>query len=318
MKIKLAKVFMGDMIKEIDEEERTLTIVASTGERDRVNEEIPPSEWKLDNYNKNPVIMWAHNYGQPPVAKALWTKADKTGLKQKIQFAKTAFAQDIFELYKGGFLNAFSVGFRAERDEKDQNIFRDAELLEVSCVPVPCNASALAERSLAYKAFEPKIKTPEAVDIMKKVFEVKAEEVIEPELEVELEIEEPVKATATELEKDIMKELEDCKAENEVLKRSFDELLALKEGRVLSTKNRELIGKCVTMLKELMDATEPEERNIQEPSEKIENQGIIVKDKTNDEPTAESLADAIKAAVKQADVQGLVRSELKRMKGEVE
>ena len=92
----------------------------------------------------------------------------------------------------------------------------------------------------------------------------------------------------------------------------------MKEGRVLSSKNRELIGKCVTMLKELMDATEPEPKdNSQGTSEKIVELGIIMKDKINDEPKAESLADVIQAAIKEVDVKGLVRGELKRLKGEV-
>lgn len=163
--MKILKQFIAQ-IKDANKDDRTITAYVSTIEEDRAGEYIPSGEWKLENYRKNPVILWAHNYSLPPVAKALWSKTDDKGLIQKIQFAKTAFAQDIFDLYDGGFLNAFSVGFRADRDSSDSRIFRNCELLEVSCVPVPCNANALAER-----AHSGLIKTPEALAFVSKMLE---------------------------------------------------------------------------------------------------------------------------------------------------
>lgn len=174
--MKIIKQYIG-IIKEKNKEERTITAYVSTGDKDRVGETIPPDEWKLDNYKNNPVILWAHDYHNPPVGKALWTKTDQIGLLQKIQFAKTAFAQDIFDLYEGGFLNAFSVGFRCKRDESDESILTQCELLEVSCVPVPCNQHALAERFYA-GAF----KSPEAIAMVKSIVD-EDEKINKPEPE---------------------------------------------------------------------------------------------------------------------------------------
>jgi len=174
--MKIVKDYIGK-IKESNEEERTITAYVSTGDKDRVGETIPPDEWKLDNYNKNPVILWSHDYRQPPVGKALWTKIDQIGLMQKIQFAKTAFAEDIFNLYKDGFLNMFSVGFRCKRDTEDESILTNCELLEVSCCDVGCNQEALAQRMLTGV-----LKSPEAIAMIKSIIE-KEEEINKPEPE---------------------------------------------------------------------------------------------------------------------------------------
>jgi len=70
-----------------------------------------------------------------------------------MKFANTEFANEIFELYKDGFMNAFSVGFipvDSEPMEKDSDSvwgakrFLKWELLEYSAVPVPANPEALA------------------------------------------------------------------------------------------------------------------------------------------------------------------------------
>ncbi len=144
------------LAESIDEEERTLVAWASTGVRDRDNEVIDPAGWVLDEYLKNPVVQWAHDYRSPPIAKALWvkktTQGGKKGLLFKARFqAVTQAGEEIWQLYRDGFLNAFSVGFRSlegEEVDPEQNdgvryIHRKVELLEVSAVPVPANPDAL-------------------------------------------------------------------------------------------------------------------------------------------------------------------------------
>jgi len=146
---KIFKEFIAE-IKDIDKKARTLVAYVSTGKKDRMGEYIPPGEWILANYRKNPVVLWAHDYRSPPVGKALWIRTDEKGLLAKIRFAETEKGEEIFYLYSEGYLNAFSVGFRAKRDEKDPNIFRKCELMENSCIPVPANAEALTERDIEF------------------------------------------------------------------------------------------------------------------------------------------------------------------------
>jgi HK97 family phage prohead protease len=100
-------------------------------------------------------VLWAHDQSQPPVAKALSRslKVDGKKLIATAQFMPadvSEFSYMIFQMYKLGFMNATSVGFRplewsfAEDDKRPYGVnFTKQELLEFSCVPVPANADAL-------------------------------------------------------------------------------------------------------------------------------------------------------------------------------
>lgn len=143
------KVFNSE-IKSIDEKEMTLTAFVSTAARDRYDEVLDPKGVDLSNYNKNPVVLWAHKYDIPPIGKALWTKRNEEGVISKLKFANTPFGQEIFNLYKEGFLKAFSVGFMPiEYEDGDgkktpRRTYKKWEMLEYSAVPVPANPEALA------------------------------------------------------------------------------------------------------------------------------------------------------------------------------
>lgn len=148
------KIYTKAYVKEINEDEATITAVASTETVDRDREVIRIDAWKLENFQKNPVLIWAHNYGLPPIGRVLWVKKDGKALKFKAQFhRKTQLSNEIWELYKAGHLHAFSVGFipRKWKDlEEGENtevrrIFEEVELLEISAVPVPANPDALVE-----------------------------------------------------------------------------------------------------------------------------------------------------------------------------
>ena len=97
----------------------TLDFIASTATLDRYHEVIEPAGWRLDSYRRNPVFQNAHNYGDIlfTLGKALMTEVRSVGggeaLCQRIQFATEVnpVARIAYGLYKGGFLNAVSVGF---------------------------------------------------------------------------------------------------------------------------------------------------------------------------------------------------------------
>lgn len=105
--------------------------------------------WEIDNYVKNPVILFAHDYSLPPIGKAINVSQNEKGLSFDVQFVPKEidpFAEKIKQLYLGGYMNAVSVGFIP----KEYKNFPDGtlgitkkELLELSCVPVPCNPNAL-------------------------------------------------------------------------------------------------------------------------------------------------------------------------------
>jgi len=139
-----------------EQEERVLQVVISTGALDRDNDTIAPKGWDLKDYKKNPVVLWAHDYWNPPIAKTrkVWVENDQ--LKAIAEFTAEEvypFGYMIYRMCKEKFLNAASVGFRPKeykvRTDEDEHgyawDFLKQILLEYSIVPVPSNPEALIE-----------------------------------------------------------------------------------------------------------------------------------------------------------------------------
>jgi len=137
-----------------DPQDRTLEFVGSTADVDRYGDIIEVAGWDLENYEKNPVFLWGHDYKQPPVGKSVKVGKTDQGLLFQVKFPTAEiypFADTIYKLYLGGYLRATSVGFQdLEREpitdkEGRQTGFRykKQELYELSAVPLPANPNAL-------------------------------------------------------------------------------------------------------------------------------------------------------------------------------
>ena len=143
---------------DVDEDERAVTATISTSGIDRDGEIVMAKGGQLENFLKNPVVLWAHNHSSTPIARALWVKQSRGKLIAKAKFAEHEFAQEVFDLYKGGFLQAFSIGFIPTKTHKPTpneikknpewaevwRVIDEWEMLEFSAVPVPANPEALA------------------------------------------------------------------------------------------------------------------------------------------------------------------------------
>lgn len=148
---KLVHKTLNFNIKAIDTEKYTLDGIFSTAAEDRHGEIVDQTGWKLDQYQSNPVILFAHDHYQPAVGQCI-----KIGINEKGELAGTIkfaveeydFAKTLFNLYAGRYMRAFSVGFMNNLyevdQETDQVILRENTLYEISCVNVPANAYALA------------------------------------------------------------------------------------------------------------------------------------------------------------------------------
>lgn len=135
--------------------ERVLTFAISTENPDRMGDSILVSGWELEAYRKDPVVLWSHDAGSLPVAKAtkIWIEGKK--LKADAEFTPVGmlrFNDAVFDMYKQGFLSATSVGFLplkwafTEDPARRYGVdFLSQELLEFSCVCVPANSEALIE-----------------------------------------------------------------------------------------------------------------------------------------------------------------------------
>lgn len=148
----------NSQLRSIDEKARTIEFVASTEATDRYGDVIRVAGWKYDNYLKNPIFLWGHRSGDPPIGRTidLRIESNPPALVQKVQFADKEtypFADTIFQLYKKGFMRAVSVGFmpleepKCIQDEDGRMTgyeFLSQDLLELSAVPIPANQEALA------------------------------------------------------------------------------------------------------------------------------------------------------------------------------
>lgn len=131
----------------VDETKFTLEGVFSTEDEDR-HGDVVAQNWDLKTFKLNPVILNSHTYfdATEVIGKAIKIKVVDGKLEGKIQFAvaENPKAKIIFDLYKGGYLNAFSVGF-IPKEFDNKNTILKSELLEISAVSVPANAYALAK-----------------------------------------------------------------------------------------------------------------------------------------------------------------------------
>jgi HK97 family phage prohead protease len=149
-------------VKSVDVDNYVIEGIFSTPDVDRHGEAVIQAGWDLENYKRNPVVLWAHNNQEFPIGQMMEVGPNTEGnLAGKIKFAVEEYdkAATAFKLMSGKFLRAFSVGFANnvyEVDQGDEVIkLTENELYEVSIVNVPANALALAkQKGIDVSAFE--------------------------------------------------------------------------------------------------------------------------------------------------------------------
>jgi HK97 family phage prohead protease len=149
----LRKQFISDVEVRDD---RTVKFVITTGDADREKDVIDPSGWDVENYLKNPVVLFAHDYDSLPVARTTSLEQQGDKLIAVAEFASAELnpmAERVFQMLKQGFLRGASVGFRptsfAFNEARGGVDFAKQELLEFSIVPIPANAQALMAAGLS-------------------------------------------------------------------------------------------------------------------------------------------------------------------------
>ena len=142
-------------------QERTV-FRANTAGLDRHRTIIKPDGLDFTNFRKNPIFVWAHAGSARPaepehiLGKVVDIKATPEFVDVEVEWAdqvnqKARLAKALVD---SGFLRAVSIGFipkkirvdtvETERGPEDVRVFEEAELVEVSLVPVPSNPDALA------------------------------------------------------------------------------------------------------------------------------------------------------------------------------
>lgn len=142
-------------VRNIDEENRRVTVVASTSDVARDGMIIEANGWDLRHYDANPVVLWAHNDRELPVARTVASTVEDGALIQTHEFADHMVASDVFRSIVGGFVNATSVRWlpgetevRKMPDGSRVLVFtKGHQLLETSYVPIPADPGALIVRT---------------------------------------------------------------------------------------------------------------------------------------------------------------------------
>lgn len=142
--------------------------LGSTPTPDRDGDVIVPGGIDVKNFMRNPVLLWSHDPYQLPIGKITNLSITGEGLIFDAEFASdiSDMAKSVRDMFAGGFLNAFSIGFIPH--ERDREKITKCELVEISAVNIPANPEALASRS--YKSFNQHIvqnvkKSPHSVKI---------------------------------------------------------------------------------------------------------------------------------------------------------
>lgn len=137
---------------------REYTFTISSNAIDRAGDTVNASGWRLDNYRRNPVVLWAHDGKLMPVGRStkVWIEGNK--LKATMRLASVSAnidAERVGHMIDEGFLSGASVGFIPLRyefstapDRKFGIDFLETELLEWSLCPVPANPECLIHRGV--------------------------------------------------------------------------------------------------------------------------------------------------------------------------
>lgn len=122
----------------------------TTSDVDRTGESIDTSGVSTDEYMKNPVVLYGHDYQGLPIGKATKVTSFKNKMIANFQLAiaEYPFAATVAAMIKGGYLNAVSIGGIVTKWDDTFTQVLGMNMLEFSVVPVPANPNAVITAGL--------------------------------------------------------------------------------------------------------------------------------------------------------------------------
>jgi hypothetical protein len=145
------------------EDGRSVTsFLASTGGEARDGHVVEQAGWDLEDYRRNPVILWAHDGSLPPIGRAIRAEVGPDGLEIDVEWDEgSEMGATVARQYREGFLHAVSVGWMPLQATPRSRLpadhpaagssglyFERQTLLELSAVPVGADPMALARAGL--------------------------------------------------------------------------------------------------------------------------------------------------------------------------
>lgn len=257
---KLVKALEKVNIKEV-KGNGTFEVIATTEGVDRDGEIILVDGWDFENYMKNPIILWGHNYWDMNAVIGSATeivKEDKRIIVKGI-FANTEYGQQARQLYEDGILKTVSVGFIPR--ERTANVITKAELLELSFVSVPSNPDATSLSKLV--KFSKNYKSAPEIEGTPNTSSNDATTQGNGEGDQE--------AIAKAKLQSLGKFIDDLSSIHDHYSEKIGVIeLEAKSGRVLSSKNRDLVSKAIEALQVILDASEPEKTVVEASAKELQ------------------------------------------------
>lgn len=146
------------LVRSIDVERRQVTAVVSTDAIARDDAIIEARGWDLSYYERNPVVLWAHNDRELPIGRTVESNLTDHELIQVHEFATHPRAEEIWGAIRDGFVHSTSVRWLPGTYEFRQMpvngktvsvlVFtKGHQLLESSYVPIPADPGAVVLRA---------------------------------------------------------------------------------------------------------------------------------------------------------------------------
>lgn len=131
-------------IKEVDEDLRRITGIATTPKTDRAGDIVMPegAEYKL------PIPLLYQHDSRQPIGHVIEAKVSSKGIEIVAEIAKGVHddIEKAWKYIKAGLVRGLSIGFKGIQMEPIPHswgvIFEKWEWLELSCVTIPANADA--------------------------------------------------------------------------------------------------------------------------------------------------------------------------------
>lgn len=125
--------------------EGEVEFIVSTNSWDSHGERILVEGINVNEFKKNPVVLWGHDGFNLPIAKAtkVWKEGGKLMARAKF-YLKDEFARKVYDYILDGFLNAVSIGGTVEEWDNDGLTITKMTMKEFSVVSVPANPDAIA------------------------------------------------------------------------------------------------------------------------------------------------------------------------------
>lgn len=148
---RITKIFQSKATS-IDDSAKTIRFKISDNQTDRMGERVDQTSWNFNNYLSNPIVLWGHDPSQPENVLGQTTELSVSP-DGSATYATMRFDDDInpqaslvWKQLLRGTIRAVSVGFinHSEEMDNDTPVLKDNELLEISVVPIPANARAVA------------------------------------------------------------------------------------------------------------------------------------------------------------------------------